>query len=106
MQCGLELQRPADSQIVLARLELAAQFGKRPGNVGCCLARAHPEVQEESLDPGMGVLPVVAGGGGDALGVAERGSGLLELSGFYERRAQVRIEPPENRVVTRKERGR
>src|SRR6266566_9585801 len=55
MQRGLELQGVADSPIVLARLELAAQFGKRSGDVDCCLARVHPQVQQEGLNPGMGV---------------------------------------------------
>ena len=54
----------------------------------------------------MGVLAFVAVGGGDALSVVERGLCLLELPGFDECRAQAGIEPPEARVLTRKERGR
>ncbi len=63
-------------------------------------------MQQEGLNPRVGVLAFVAVGGGDALSVVEGGPCLLELPGFDECRAQARIEPPEGRVVTRKERGR
>ena len=54
----------------------------------------------------MGVQAIVAVDGGDVLSAVERGLGLLELPGFDECRAQAGIQPPEGRVVTRKQRGR
>ena len=63
-------------------------------------------MQQEGLDPRVGVLAFVAVGRGDALGVVERGLCLLELPGFGECGAQAGIEPPEGGVIGRKQRGR
>src|SRR6516162_7026706 len=98
VQRGLHLQGEADSQIVLACLELAAQFGKGASDLNGCLVRVHFEMQEESLDPRVSVLAVVVIGSGDAPSVVEGCLCPLELPGFDECGAQARIEPPKGRV--------
>ena len=106
VQRGLDLQGPADSQIVLAPSNSRRNSGSARVISITASSGSSSQAQQEGLNPRVGVLAVVTVGGGDALGVVERGLGLLELPGFDERRAQARIEPPEDRVVTRKQRGR
>src|SRR5262249_34324370 len=98
VQRGLDLQGPADSQIVQALVEFVAQSGKRAGDLHYRSTRIQLQSQYECLNPRVGVQAVVTVGRGDALSVVERGLCLLELPGFDQCRAQARVEPPEGRV--------
>ena len=70
------------SQVVLVSVEHAPQFGKRASDLRRRGIRVHLETQQEGLNPRVGVLALVAVGGGDALSVVERGPCLLELPGL------------------------